>query len=173
MLRLYGGGHLISVEEYLHTDYSPDCDYVGGFVRRRSLGRYDHSTLQMLILMALQAHSEEWGILVRPELRLKIREGRYRVPDVVVLSKDTPRSAVIEHAPLLCIEVVSPDDRMPEVPERCRDYFEMGVPETWVLDPGTKRSFVVKHPMTTEVAEDAVLRSGPIELTPGALFAQL
>jgi hypothetical protein len=31
-------GIQISVEEYLHTVYRPDCDYVEGVVEKRNLG---------------------------------------------------------------------------------------------------------------------------------------
>jgi hypothetical protein len=31
-------GIFVSVEEYLHTSYQPDCDYVDGEVLERNLG---------------------------------------------------------------------------------------------------------------------------------------
>jgi hypothetical protein len=31
----------ISVSEYLHTSYRPDCDYVDGVVEERNLGELD------------------------------------------------------------------------------------------------------------------------------------
>jgi len=39
-------GTLVSVEEYLNTSYSPDCDYVDGEVLERNLGEREHSELQ-------------------------------------------------------------------------------------------------------------------------------
>ena len=39
-------GTQISVEEYLHTVYRPDCDYVDGVVEERNLGERDHSWIQ-------------------------------------------------------------------------------------------------------------------------------
>ena len=39
-------GTQISVEEYLHTAYRPDCDYVDGVVEERNLGERDHSWIQ-------------------------------------------------------------------------------------------------------------------------------
>ena len=49
---------LISVREYRHTSYSPDCDYVDGRIEERNLGEYDHALLQtllgqLLVLIAL------------------------------------------------------------------------------------------------------------------------
>ena len=37
---------LVSVEEYLHTSYDPDCDYVDGELEERNVGELDHSDLQ-------------------------------------------------------------------------------------------------------------------------------
>lgn len=161
---------LVSEHEYLHTTYRPDCDYVDGFVLERNLGQFDHSTLQMLVLIALQAHAAEWNVLVRPELRLKIRARKYRIPDIMVLDANALRTPIIEHPPLLCIEIVSPDDRMPDLVIRTGDYLQLGVPETWILDPGTKRSYVYDQGGLRE-SHDAILRHGRIELPIGEIFA--
>ena len=122
--------HLVPLEEYLRASYRPDCDYIDGVVLERNLGQFDHSRLRAVILMSLGAHERDWRILVLPEQRLKIREGKYRVPDVLVISADAPRTPVIEQAPLLCIEIVSPDDRLRDLTERAQDYLAAGVPET-------------------------------------------
>jgi len=34
--------HLISEDEYLHTSYSPDCDFVDGVLVERELGEFSH-----------------------------------------------------------------------------------------------------------------------------------
>ena len=38
--------NLVPVEEYLHTAYSPDCDYVDGVVEERNVGEKDHNKAQ-------------------------------------------------------------------------------------------------------------------------------
>ncbi len=163
---------LVSEQEYLHTSYRPDCDYIDGFLLERNLGQFDHSTLQMLVLMALQSRAENWNVLVRPELRLKVRNRKYRVPDVMVLDADAPRTPVIEHPPLLCIEIVSPDDRMPDLVTRAADYTDVGVPLTWILDPTGKRSYIYDQDGLRE-SREAVLRCGRIELPIADLFQGL
>ncbi|MBV8068977.1 MAG: Uma2 family endonuclease [Acidobacteriaceae bacterium] len=164
--------NLVSVEEYLHTTYRPDRDYVDGFVLERNLGQYEHARLQMLILAILFQREKDWQICVLPECRLKIRNRKYRIPDVMVLSEDAPRTPVIEQAPLLCIEVVSPDDRMPDLVMRAGDYFSLGVPETWILNPYTKQAFVYAEQGLSE-SKEAVLRRGRIELPVIDLFGQV
>jgi hypothetical protein len=48
----------------------------------------------------------------------------------------------------------------------------MGVPETWIFDPETKRAFVAKDHAVTEVTSD-LLRCGKIEISCRDLFARL
>ena len=55
--------------------------------------------------------------------------------------------------PLLCVEVLSPEDTMQRTRERVRDFLEMGVPAVWVVDPAT-RSVMICAGTTTEEADD-------------------
>jgi Uma2 family endonuclease len=164
---------LVSVEEYLHTTYRPDCDYIDGVVVERNLGQFDHATLQGLVLFTLTLRAKEWGVLVPPELRLKIRERKYRIPDVMVLSAGVKHPPVIEQAPLLCIEIVSTDDRLKDLTERAQDYITLGVPETWIFDPETRKPYVYNAAGLHEAPPDQTLCCGRIELTPATLFEQL
>jgi hypothetical protein len=41
----------ISVEEYLRTSYSPDCDFVDGRIRERNFGEWDHASLQKKLIL--------------------------------------------------------------------------------------------------------------------------
>jgi Uma2 family endonuclease len=164
---------LVSVEEYLHSSYRPDCDYVDGAVLERNLGQHDHARLQGLVLLQLMRHESQWGIHVLPEQRLKIRPHKYRVPDVLVLASDAPRTPVIEQPPLLCIEIVSPDDRMKDLTERAGDYLALGVPQTWILDPSSKRAYVFSEVGLHEARGGGELVLGKISLDIAELFAQL
>jgi Uma2 family endonuclease len=159
---------LVSVEEYLHTTYRPDCDYIDGVVVERNLGTFDHASLQGLLVGLFFVHRKEWNVLGLPELRLKVRERKYRIPDVMVLplGKHPP---VIEQAPLLCIEVVSPDDRVKDLTERAKDYLALGVPETWIFDPETREAFV--YSAAGLHSAPPVLQCGAITLSLAELWA--
>ena len=37
--------------------------------------------------------------------------------------------------PLLCVEILSPEDRFGRMEERIADYLKMGVRDVWVIDP--------------------------------------
>jgi Uma2 family endonuclease len=164
--------NLISEEEYLRTTYHPDCDFVNGVVLERNLGQFDHSTLQTLLAMLFMNNKATWGVLGRVEQRLRVGTGKYRVPDLMALPLDYDRSQkIVAIAPLLCIEILSPDDTMPRIHQRCRDYYDLGVPETWIFDPETREVFIAKDRTVTQFTED-LLHCGKIEISCSALFAQ-
>jgi len=126
--------NLISEEEYLQTRYRPDSDFIDGLVLERNWGQFPHARLQILLAVLLANNEKQWNILALLEQRLRVRKGKYRIPDVMALAPDYDRSRpVVEIAPLPCIEILSPEDTMPRILDRCWDYYDLGVPETWIL----------------------------------------
>jgi len=128
---------LIPVELYLTSVYRPDCDYVDGEVLERNLGEREHSFVQMALGSYLFARRKAWNIEVYPEQRVQVRPNRFRIPDLCVVLGGTKEN-IFTAPPFLCIEILSPEDRMSRVWERLNDYFEMGVPNIWVIDPETR-----------------------------------
>jgi Uma2 family endonuclease len=132
---------LISVEEYLASSYEPDCDYVDGHIEERNLGEWAHATLQLRIGSYLLTHYEREGAVVATELRIRVSPTRIRIPDVCVFLGH-PGEEVPTKPPFICIEVLSPEDRMSRVEKRLQDFLEMGVPNVWLLNPQTKQAYV-------------------------------
>jgi Uma2 family endonuclease len=129
---------VIPVSEYLRTAYSPDCDYVDGSVQERNMGETDHGELQGQLLELLRAPASKAYFRTTPEVRVQVAATRFRVPDVCLRRIDAPKEQIIRTPPLLCIEVLSPEDRMSRMREKVRDYLDMGVVEVWVVDPETR-----------------------------------
>ena len=125
----------MSVDEYLRSSFEPDADYVDGLIEERNLGEFDHGDLQWAVLQAINALSPQLGIRARPEIRVQVTPTRFRVPDVCVMRGDWQRTPIVMAPPLLCVEVLSPRDRLTQMVRRCDDYLRMGVPEVWILDP--------------------------------------
>lgn len=126
---------IIPVSEYLSTAYSPDCDYVDGEVQERNLGEQDHSDLQTRMALLLSAAVDSKLIRVNTEIRVQVSPNRFRVPDICVRLRNAPSEQIIRTPPLLCIEVLSPEDRAARMQQKVRDYLYMGVHEVWVTDP--------------------------------------
>ena len=132
---------LIPVEEYLSTDYSPDCDFVDGVLEDRNVGRKDHSILQMALSAWLYARRKDLGIEVFPEQRVQVSASRYRVPDICV-TVGVPDEQIFTTPPFLCIEILSPDDQMRRVLVKIADYLEFGVGCVWLIDPPKRTATV-------------------------------
>ena len=109
---------LIPVTEYLATTYRPDCDYIDGELQERIAGELDHSTLQGTIYTLLRNMRHVWHIRAYTELRVQINSSRFRVPDVTVLSASAPKEQIVRHPPLLCIEILSPEDTILRMKDR-------------------------------------------------------
>ena len=42
----------------------------------------------------------------------------------------------------MCVEVLSPEDRMSRMQKKVADYLKFGVRYVWILDPKTREAFV-------------------------------
>jgi Uma2 family endonuclease len=67
---------------------------------------------------------EQWGIRVAPEQRVQVTSDRFRVPDICVVLGD-PGEQILTKPPFLCVEILSPDDRVSRLEERADDYLAM------------------------------------------------
>ena len=163
---------LISLEEYLHSAYSPDREYVDGEVQERNLGEYDHASLQDALLGIFRDHRTAWQVKARPELRIQVAAARFRVPDVTVLRNDHPVEQIITTPPLLCIEILSPDDRFGRMDQKITDYLDMGVRAVWVIDPLAKAGYDCRggHLSMWQLSSRLALSGTPIAVDIAELF---
>jgi len=127
----------ISLQEYLETPYRPDREYIDGEVRERNVGKWEHARLQLLLGSWFADHESPWQIMTSTEQRTRVASSRIRVPDLVLV-KAGPQPPVIESAPVLIVEILSPDDTYSELEERVADYRKMGVEAIWAIDPKTR-----------------------------------
>ena len=127
----------ISVEEYLRTVYRPDCDYTDGVVEERNLGEFDHGYIQNNVGAAIKFRSKATGLVAIAEWRFQIKPTRFRVPDLVI-TQGKPQEQILSRAPLVCVEILSPEDREIRVNARIREYLDFGVPAVWLIDPEPK-----------------------------------
>ena len=134
----------ISVEEYLHSVYEPDMDYVDGSLEDRNVGEFDHWRVQRALFEALVKGEKQFSYYVIQETRTQINATRYRVPDTCLVRRSDLPKRIIRNAPLLCVEVLSPEDRFARTAAKCQDYLRMGVPEVWIIDPEKRAVHVLR-----------------------------
>jgi len=161
----------ITVEEYLRTSFDPDCEYVDGEVVERNVGKKSHSKVQINLMIYLKAHEAEWGVFSLQEWRLRLSEHHYRVPDVCIVAGPEPDDEILCTPPFVCVEVLSPEDRLNRVQIKVGNYLAHGVKYVWVLDPKTKRAFVYTDQEAHELASGFLRTENPaIEIPLAEIF---
>ena len=151
----------VPLEEYLETTYRPDRDWIDGELKERNLGETKHAAIQGFLITLFGINEQLWNVRVLPEQRVQTSARHYRIADVCLVRMETGYEPIIRTAPLLCVEVLSRDDRMSEMQERVDDYTGMGVDTVWVIDPRRRKAY--------QASADGVMRQGSERLTvPGA-----
>ena len=103
-----------------------------------------HALLTMLLAFLRSARA---GDAVAAPYRMRLREGTFREPDIVVYSAaHLERFGERYGEPAdLVVEVVSDDDasRARDYEDKRRDYAAAGIPEYWIVDPAQGRVVVL------------------------------
>jgi Uma2 family endonuclease len=152
-------GTLVPLEEYLSTNYDPDCDWIDGELIERNMGEFDHAGLQGVVFAILYSQRREAGIHVFPELRMQVAPRRYRVPDIAVTKRRG--KGILREPAFLCVEILSPQDRVPRIESRIGEYLAFGVPYVWMIDPRARKAWVYSSDGRREVT-DALTTSNPV-----------
>lgn len=165
---------LLSIEEYLHTSYKPDVHFVDGELEERNVGEYDHARVQTLLAIFFGNNEQTWNVIAVVEQRIRIGSSRVRVCDLAILRADAPREQVTQAPPLICIEIMSPEDRLSRIRLVLEDYFALGVPNIWLIDP-LRRCAYTYGPGGLLVADHASLAvpGTPIQVDLAPIFARL
>lgn len=165
---------LLPIDAYLRTSYEPDADYVDGEIEERYLGEYEHAKIQTIIASIFTVNARAWNTDTVVEQRIRVTPTRVRIADIAVLRADAPRESVTTTPPLICIEVLSPEDRIPRVEKRLADYLAMGVANIWLIDP-IRRSAHTYDAQGLHHADATNLRvtDSPIQLDLTEIFAAL
>jgi Uma2 family endonuclease len=118
--------------------------------------------MQREILLYLATRYPHLRERLLPEQRVQVRLNRYRVPDICVIAAEAVDQNIIS-TPDLCIEILSPEDTLSKTVDRLKDYFGMGVPVCWVVDPVSREGWAAT-PGRLEEATDGILRAAGLEM---------
>ena len=164
----------VPLSEYLRTTYRPDRDWIEGEVRERNMGEQPHASVQGFFTRLFGNHGVAWGIRVFPEQRVQTSAEHYRIANVCVVRRSTRMEPIVRTPPLLCIEILSRDDRMSEMQERVDDYQAMGVENVWVVDPRRRRAYALDREGGLKPAPEALKIEGTaIKIVITEVFAEL
>jgi Uma2 family endonuclease len=86
---------------------------------------------------------------------------RYRVPDICVYAGEGPQDQIFRTPPFICIEILSPEDRVARIQQRIDDYLKFGVPYVWVVDPSNRRVWAYTTEGSREIKDGILATSNP------------
>ena len=163
---------LISVGDYLAHETKPASEYEDGVLRQKPMAAWDHGVLQKRIMQLLD-HAAP-ALVSASEVTVQIREGKFLVPDVIAQR----REAIQDPYPLepvhLCVEILSPSDRISEALAKCEEYHAWGVEMTWILDPDERRAWLFrKQHRPEEVPADGSLVTEGVSIPLAEVFVAL
>ena len=92
---------------------------------------------RFLFLVLVAAVRESGGDVFYAPLRLRIRDGKFREPDIMFVRQAGDARCRDDYwiGADLVMEVVSPDDPYRDLVEKRIDYAEAGIPEYWIVNP--------------------------------------
>ncbi len=165
---------LWTVEEYLRSSWSPDRELVDGRIEERNLGEKDHSILQRFFAVLFAIKGSEWGVEVFPELRTQTKSTNFRVPDVLVVRTEDKFQRYVTKAPLIAIEILSPEDTLTAMEKKAVEYRQFGVDNIWVIDPNERIAYSQSESGLEEVKSGELTVAGtPIRVVLSEMFAEL
>ncbi len=135
---------LLTAEELLRLNLpNKRTELVRGVLIIREPAGYQHGDVAMQLGAAIHAHVEAHALGrvfgAETGFTLARKPDTVRAPDVAFISNErlpepAPRGFA-EMAPDLAVEVVSPDDYMPELLAKAADWLNAGARLVWVVDP--------------------------------------
>ena len=129
-----------SDEEYLRLTDSLNrlVEFTDGYVQELPLPTCTHQAVLGYLYRLFHSWLEPMGgVVLFSALRLRIRPGKFREPDLLVLQDrlDARRQDRYWLGADLVVEVVSPDNPDRDLVIKRSDYAEAGIPEYWIADP--------------------------------------
>ena len=108
-----------------------------------------HQILLLFLYRLLHARVQEAprpGIVITSGLRMRVRSGKFREPDLLLLlDRSDPRNQDrFWLGADLVAEVISPDDPPRDLVVKRADYAEARIPEYWIVDPRIETVTVLK-----------------------------
>jgi Uma2 family endonuclease len=166
---MMAGATLVSVEEYLRTDYKPACDYIDGVLRQKSMPAFDHGEAQFAVCFLIRRFG---GFTANAELTCRVRDGKYLVPDVAVMSLGDIQDPYPTRPIHLCVEILSPEDRFSDTVAKCAEYHAWGVQYSWIIDPDNKQCWEYHAgSRPNPIPADGQITAGPVALGVAEIFA--
>jgi Uma2 family endonuclease len=154
----------LSEEDYLWlTDQTSRLiEFTDGYIEVLPMTTDEHQGILDFLNDEVKRYIRPRGGVVRfAPLRLRLREGKIREPDLLLLldRHDPRRSNRYWSGADLVMEVVSPDKPERDLVEKRAEYAAAGIPEYWIVNP-MNRTILVLTLAGNRYAEHGTFRIG-------------
>lgn len=132
---------------WLTEDINRLVEFTDGYLEFLPMPTDQHQAVLQFLFLALLAHVKPLGGNVQfAILRLRIRKGKFREPDLLLVkdSKDPRRKNRYWTGADLALEVVSKDKPELDLVDKRGDYAEGRIPEYWIVNPQTDTIAVLR-----------------------------
>jgi Uma2 family endonuclease len=140
---------LVSVEEYLRDLNDTRCEYVDGVLIEKPMPTQVHAVWSRAVLQAWISAlimRQYPRYLAGGEVHFRLRPNEFRLPDIAVQRREIiQKESFAEQPPAVCVEILSPEDRIGGIFAKCERYDDWGVPVSWVIDPIKRRAWIYER----------------------------
>jgi Uma2 family endonuclease len=155
-----------SERDYLWlTDHiTRPVEYVDGHIEVLPTPTDHHQAILQYLLYAWHALLVQIGGVVRcAPLRLRLANGHYREPDLLILrsAQDRRRANAWWEGADLVVEIVSPDDPDRDYITKRREYEQTGIGEYWIVD-AERETITILRLQEQRYMEHAVVGRGAV-----------
>ncbi len=151
--------------EQLYSEAStPAFEYWFGKAVQKPMPTAIHSALAFVIATLL--FKRGWKAL--PEVRLKLSQLAYPVPDVVADIRSLQNPYLTKPFGL-CVEILTPGDKLNKAFDKAAHYLDWGVQTVWIIDPQKRIGYSMSadnpQPIPVTMSEFLTARSGEHEVS--------
>ncbi len=121
-------------------------EFTDGLIEVLPMPTDKHQAILSHFFLAFSAFLQPHGVVRFAPLRVQVRPGAYREPDLLALrdARDGRRQNRFWLGADLVLEVVSPDKPERDLVEKRGDYAVAGIPEYWIVDPRNETITVLR-----------------------------
>lgn len=125
-----------------------------------------HNVIGIELAVRLKPYLKEVAYIAGAQAGFRMASGNIRSPDLSVIFKQSlPEGKLPEgfgdRAPNIAIEIVSPNEDMPDLMRKIGEYFKSGAQQVWLLFPEQRRVVLYNSPF-----DSVVLNADDILTTP-------
>lgn len=141
---------LWSEADYMALRPNRHVEFTDGVIEVLPVPTYSHQKILRFLFRAIEAFAlaRQLGEVMFASLRVQIRSGKYREPDIVFMLAEHSQRCGEEYwiGADLVMEIVSSDPRSRErdLANKRADYTEAGIPEYWIVDPVESRIEILR-----------------------------